>query len=251
MSKDFNVINFLSDDERSQRANLAQMLKECPIPQSEILDNLGVFMTSKTWSRLRFMELLYEKIVELPGVVMELGTRWGQNLSLFSVLRGIHEPFNRHRKLIGFDTFAGFPYTTEHDGTCPIMSSGGYSTSKGYEHFLSAVMELHEMENPLPHIKKYELIKGDAVETVPQYLKDNPETIIALAYFDFDLYEPTKKCLEAIRPRLVKGSVLAFDELNEHSTPGETLAVMDVFGLNNLALRRSRFTSRTAYCVIE
>lgn len=251
MSNNHIVINYYSDEECSQRTALAKMLKECPVPASELMDNIGMFITSKTWSRLRFLEMIYEKIVEVPGVIMEFGTRWGQNLSLFSVLRGIHEPFNRQRKIIGFDTFSGFPSTVKQDGKAHIMKPGSYSTTEGYESFLSTLMDLHEKENPLSHIKKYELIKGNAVETVPQYITDNPETIIALAYFDFDLYEPTKHCLEVIRSRLIKGSVLAFDELNEHSTPGETQAVMEVFGLNNLALRRSRNTSRTAYCVFN
>ena len=83
------------------------------------------------------------------------------------------------------------------------------------------------------------------------YLKENPQTIIALAYFDFDIYEPTKKCLEAIKERLVKGSVVAFDELNDHDSPGETVALMEVFGLNNIKLKRHQYTSRVSYFVVE
>ena len=45
--------------------------------------------------------------------------------------------------------------------------------------------------------------------------------------------------------------MLGFDELNEHATPGETLAVMEALGLGNVALRRLPYTSRTCYCVIE
>ena len=89
------------------------------------------------------------------------------------------------------------------------------------------------------------------METVPAYLEENPETIIALAYFDFDLYEPTKVVLEAIKDRLVKGSIVGFDELNDHDAPGETRAVMEVLGLNNIRLERFRHASRTSYFVVE
>ena len=58
---------------------------------------------------------------------------------------------------------------------------------------------------------------------LPQYLRDNPQTIISLAYFDFDLYKPTRDCLEAILPYLTKGSILAFDELNAAEFPGKLL----------------------------
>jgi hypothetical protein len=86
---------------------------------------------------------------------------------------------------------------------------------------------------------------------IHRYLEKNPETIVALAYFDLDLYEPTKACLEAIRPRLVKGSVLGFDELNDPDSPGETIALNEVFGLENIRLRRYRYASRVSYFVVE
>ena len=44
---------------------------------------------------------------------MDFGTRWGNNMALFSIFRGMYEPFNRHRKIIGFDTFSGFPSINE------------------------------------------------------------------------------------------------------------------------------------------
>ena len=84
-----------------------------------------------------------------------------------------------------------------------------------------------------------------------KYLKDHPETIVALAYFDFDIYEPTKKCLELIRPHLVKGSMIGFDELNDPDSPGETRALAETFGLNNIKLRRFRYASRVSYFIIE
>mgnify|MGYP001586764556 FL=1 len=112
-------------------------------------------------------------------------------------------------------------------------------------------MRFQEKDNPSAHIKKFELRPGDAGIEIEAYLTEHPETIIAMAYFDFDLYEPTLKCLQAIRPHLVKGTVLGFDELNDHDSPGETAALMEVFGLNNIKLRRYRYASRVSYFVVE
>ena len=104
--------------------------------------------------------------------------------------------------------------------------------------------------NPLNHLKKFEIVKGDATKTIFEYLDRNKETIIALAYFDFDVYETTKVCLEAIKDLLVKGSVIGFDEMNDPDSPGETQAVMEVFGLNNIRLKRFPQTSRCSYFYI-
>ena len=247
----YAIKTYASKTERENRNAFAQHFLRSPIPDDQILSNMGLFLNSKALSRLLFMNHLYEQIVDVMGVVMEFGTRWGPNLGQFAALRGIYEPFNRHRKIIGFDTFAGFPKIDSKDGQSDMMEIGHLTVPNNYRDYLAKTLEFHENDNPLSHIKKFELCEGDATKTLPKYLQDNPETIIALAYFDFDVYEPTKICLEAIRPRLVKGSVVGFDELNDPDSPGETLAVMEVFGLNNIKLKRFPYTSRTSYFVVE
>ena len=197
------------------------------------------------------MDHIFKLIVDVPGAVFEFGTRWGQNVALFSALRGIYDPFNRHRKIVGFDTFTGFPEVSLEDGKSEMMQKGNLILTKDYYEYLAEIMEYHEQENPLSHIKKYELIKGDANLEIITYFKEHPETIVALAFFDFDIYKPTKKCLQTIKPHLVKGSILCFDELNDPDSPGETMALDEVFGLNNIHLKRHRFTSRTSYFVVE
>ena len=247
----YAIKTYSSNAEITTRLDFADHFKNSPIPSDQILSNMGLFLNSKSLSRLLFMDHLYKQIVDVMGVVMEFGTRWGPNLGQFAALRGIYEPFNRHRKIIGFDTFAGFPKIDSEDGSSDMMSVGHLTVPENYKDFLEKTIQLHEQDNPLSHIKKFELCEGDATKTLPEYLNRNPETIIALAYFDFDVYEPTKICLEAIKPRLVKGSVLGFDELNDPDSPGETLALMEVFGLNNIKLKRFPYTSRTSYFVVE
>lgn len=175
----------------------------------------------------------------------------GTNLALFESFRGMYEPYNYTRKNVGFDTFEGFSSIDVKDGESNIVSVGGYSVTKHYEEYLDKILDYHEQENPLSHIKKYELIKGDATVEVERYLHDNPETIIALAYFDFDLYQPTKKCLEAIKNHVTKGTVIGFDELNYHDFPGETLALKEVFGLDKYQIKRSPLNPTPSYIVIE
>ena len=116
---------------------------------------------------------------------------------------------------------------------------------------LENILSYHEKGSPINHIKKYEIIKGDAMVTVEDYLLKNPETIIALAYFDFDLYEPTKKCLALIKDHVTKGSVIGFDELNWPSFPGETIAYQEEVGLGRYAIRRSPLNPSPSYIVID
>src|SRR3989344_5997147 len=252
VKKDLTKIKAYSSEQETEiRKKIVELFKDCPIPDDQKLSNLGLFLNSKNLSRILFMDHLFKQVVDIPGAVFEFGTRWGQNIALFSSLRGIYDPYNRHRKIVGFDTFSGFPEVGSKDGKSEMMVKGNLTLTKNYFDYLSSIMEYHEQENPLSHIKKYELIKGDASLEIVKYFKKHPETIIALAFFDFDIYKPTKKCLEAIKPHLVKGSILAFDELSDSDSPGETLALDEVFGLNNINLRRHKITSRTSYFVVE
>jgi hypothetical protein len=245
------IKTYESGNEKSSRSGLLGKLKETPLPDEQLLSNLGLYLDSKSLSRILFMDFLYRQVVDVQGIVVEFGTRWGQNLALFAALRGIYEPFNRHRKIVGFDTFAGFPTITTEDGTSEMMKKGQLSVGEDYEKYLGEVLSIHESLNPLSHIPKFELRKGDATVQLPAYLEGAPQTMIALAYFDFDLYAPTKKCLELVRPRLTKGSVVGFDELNDPDSPGETVALMEVFGLNSVRVKRFPFASRVSYFVLD
>ena len=193
MNQDLSIVTFGDEAQPARRQKLVDLLRACPIPDDELPMNLGLFLTPQTLSRVLFMDFLYRQVSEVQGVVMELGCRWGQNTALFTALRGIYEPFNRLRKVVAFDTFAGFPAVDEKDG--PQMKSGGYAVSENYADYLAAILDVQEKESPQAHLKKYEIVRGDVSETLPAYFESNPETVVALAYFDLDLYRPTLEAL--------------------------------------------------------
>ncbi|MGL6494145.1 crotonobetainyl-CoA--carnitine CoA-transferase [Aeromonas veronii] len=245
------AISNASEKELSRRQAFSELLHASPLPAAELQNNLGLYLKRQSLSRILFMHELYQKIVPVHGVIMDFGTRWGQNLALFSSFRGMYEPYNYNRKLVGFDTFSGFPSHAPQDGSDAAIQPSAYGVTPGYEQYLAQLLAAHEAESPLEHIVKHELVKGDVTETLPAYLARQPETMVALAYFDFDLYEPTRRCLELIKPHLTKGSVLAFDELNWPAFPGETLALKEVLGLDRYAIRRTPHNPGPAYLVIE
>jgi hypothetical protein len=248
-NKEIKILVGSTKQEGSSKKEFAYSLRNSSIPDGEILDNLGLYLSRQSLSRINFMQSLYQKIIPVHGVIMEFGVRWGQNMALFSMFRGIHEPYNYNRKIIGFDTFSGFSGVTKEDGT--FVSEGDYSVTEGWQENLESILNFHESNAPIAHKKKYELVKGDATKTITQYLKDHPETIISLAYFDFDIYKPTKACLEAIIPHITKGTVIAFDELNCPEFPGETQAVKEVFGLGRYAIQRDPSNPLISYIVID
>src|SRR3989344_5937056 len=177
-NNDIKIKGYGSEKEESLKKEFAQLFKECPIPENELLANLGLFLRRQEISKMFFINELYKNIIDIHGIVMELGTRWGKNMALFESLRGMYEPFNHNRKIVGFDTFEGFTPKHEKDGNADILTAGAYSVTVNYEEYLDKILYHHEQASPVSHIKKYEIRKGDASVELEKYLKEHPETII-------------------------------------------------------------------------
>jgi hypothetical protein len=219
-----------SNDEINLTAELKNKLDLylANVSEKEVLDNLHLFIPRVILSRVLAINFLYQKIIHNSGIIMEFGCRFGGNLALYNNLRGMYEPYNYTRKIIGFDTFSGFPQVGQIDEA----KAGDYDIFQNYDHLLSEILALHNLGSPIGHIEKNEIIKGDINETLPKFL-ENCKRTISLAYFDMDLYQPTLKSLELIFPFLSKGSIVVFDDFNNDLFKGESKAVFDFFGSFN------------------
>jgi hypothetical protein len=243
---------YLKPDFAAAEAKLGELLRSSPIPTSELAENSGLYVSPRTLKRMMFFNEIYQRALPVHGMIMQFGLRWGRDLATLQSLRTIYEPFNASRIIAGFDTFEGFPGVDARDGKDEMNKPGVLTVSKGYETDLRAVFAQRQVLDPLPQVARFEVFKGDAPVRLTEYLQAHPETIIALAHFDMDLYEPTKRCLELLRPHLTIGSVLAFDELMSPMSPGETIALREVFGLDKVRIQRSTmFSGHGSYVVIE
>lgn len=219
-----------SEHERHIRCRLAHLLASTPVPPGDLVDNLALYLRRQPLTDLLSLDALYRMILDVPGVIMEFGVHHGRHLAALTALRGVYEPYHPQRRIIGFDTFTGFPDVAEIDATCPSAVVGRFALADDYPSHLRDVLDAHEAAEHLGHIRRSLIIEGDVRETLPRYLADNAHTIVALAYFDLDLYEPTRQAINALRPYLTQGSVLAFDQLAHAKWPGETAALRETLG---------------------
>lgn len=236
-----------SSEEQINRGKMLNLYHQNPLPDDEKINNTSLFLKRQELSKILFFNEIYQKVCNVHGIIIEFGCRWGQNLVTFNNLRGIYEPYNYNRRILGFDTFSGFNKINAKDGHHEIIAEGNFSVTNGYENYLNNILKSHESESPLNHISKNVLFKGDAGVELEKYLEENPQTIIAFAWFDFDIYQPTLECLKLIKPYLTKGSILGFDELNDPKFPGETKALSEVFNMNELRIKRNRFSGMQSY----
>jgi hypothetical protein len=248
---EYAIESHASEAQLSFRARLNQMLEETPIPTEHLATNFGLYMRSSALVKFLVLNELYQLIIDVPGVIMEFGTWWGQNLVVFENLRAIYEPFNKMRRIIGFDTFAGYSGFSDKDRAGNVVREGGYAVAPDYRAYLEELLEVHVGNNVLGHVRgRHALVQGNVIDTVPQYFGEHPETIVSLAYLDVGLYEPTKAILQGIRPHLIPGSVVVMDELTWPETPGEAVAFKEVFADMHYTIRKSRLTPERAIVII-
>jgi len=217
---------FQSQDEKSYFEKRKNILKK---QNAEfVADNPYLFATrQETGDTLARVEL-FQKICDIPGYIVECGSNTGNHLMLFALLSTVYEPYAINRKIISFDTFEGFrSINAEADGE---LSEKDFSNAD--LNLLENCVNIYDMNRHLSHMNKISLIKGNAVETIPEWKHQNKEVVISLLYLDFDIYEPTLVALENLFELVPKGGIVAFDQFSYENFPGETLAFKDILGLD-------------------
>lgn len=178
----------------------------------------GFILTSAIWRMGNILSHyeLYKKILNVPGEIVELGVFKGSSFIQFGTFRELLENENA-RKIIGFDAFGKFPGG--------VLEGDNQFIKEWNEETNGDFLSKKELENILDSkgINNYELIKGDILTTVDEYLQENPYVRIALLHIDCDIYEPSKKGLESLFDKVVRGGVIVFDDYGV--VEGETIAV--------------------------
>lgn len=149
------------------------------------------------------------KFIKWKLFFLEFGVFNGDSITKIS---NILKKYNK--QIFGFDSFEGLSEDWK-----------GFSEPKGAFTRNGKVPELSN-----DNIK---IIKGDIKKTLKNFLNKNSQKI-AFVHIDTDIYETAKYILENIKPRLVKNSIILFDELYNFYgwREGEFKALHEVFSDN-------------------
>ena len=189
------------------------------------LDLFPVYASRRAFIRQLAHYELFKLTIDLPGHYAEFGIYFGKAFFSWHKFLEVFTPTATHKKVIGFDTFAGFPNLASEDGIeidTIQKHTGGLNSASFFEEF-EALLKLHNDDCVIP-AGRGSIIKGDICQTLPIWLKENTEARFCLLNLDVDIYEPTKIILEECWDRLVPGGVLILDEYGTSKWPGETMA---------------------------
>lgn len=229
--------------------NIADIFERCPDPTEVKLENFPKYVRRQHLKRFLALYEIFKLVLPVKGSIVECGVFRGFGLMSWAKLSAMLEPENLTRRVYGFDTFAGFPTTSERDRNPVAEPAPGALAADSYEELTRLVAE-YDKDRFLGHIDKVHLIRGDMQETIPRFVEEHPHLVVSLLFLDADLYEPTKAALEHFVPRMPQGAVLALDELDNPMWPGETLALVESLGLGRLRLRRLEWDPYIAFAVL-
>jgi len=174
----------------------------------------NLFMNEERFSKLLIHYEIFKKIKKMDGAIVECGVFKGTSFSRFAMLRElIGNP--KKNKLIAFDVFSdSFPntkYMNEKKQRAHWLKTAGGSSI--------ATSQLNKIFKK-KKIKNYELVKGDVLKTIPEYLKKNPNLKISLLNIDIDFVETTECVLENFYSRVSQGGIILFDNYEGVGTGG-------------------------------
>ena len=222
-----------AERDRYYWSSLEQIVEQQGFKLEDVIRNWSAYVMRRDLIRFLSHYELFKMVVDLPGSILELGVFRGASFFSWSNLLETFCPFDRHRKVFGFDTFAGLGQFTKEDAAdsqgkvlkpdpSVLRLPGAFKSDAG---MMLKLVEMHNADSLFPNMDRSNLIVGDILETLPKFLDDNPGLRLSLVYFDVDLYAPTRKALDLLYPRVVEGGVLCFDEYSLMAWPGETKAI--------------------------
>ena len=183
---------------------------------------------------------IYKMILGLPGDVAEFGVYKGSSFISLLSLREYFE-HSESRKFFGFDIFGKFPDNLKLKSDRLFVKgfeSGGDGISReDLDHYLYQ-----------KNIKNYELIEGNILETLPNFIKSNPERRFSLIHVDVDVYEPIPCILENLWDKMVRGGVVVFDDYGV--VEGETIAVDEFLASReDIILQKFPYKHKPSYII--
>ena len=241
---------FRSKIEKEVGKKLEKMFLVCPDSVETKLENFTKYVKRQNLTRLFALYEIFKKILPVKGSIIECGVFRGFGLMAWAKMSAILEPVNLTRRIYGFDTFEGFTPVSDHDKSKYREIKSSDLSSDSFKE-LNELIKIYDSNRFLGHINKTSIINGDVTKTIPEFIKKNKHLVVSLLFLDFDVFAPTKVAIENFYPRMPKGAIIAFDELDNPIWPGETLALLETVGINKLKIERFDFDPYIGYAVID
>ena len=199
---------------------------------------------NKLYSKIFF----YEMTKHLPGDIVECGVFKGSGLLTWLKILDMNEP-NSIKKVVGFDFFDSSFVDGLKEGVDKDTMKQVFSRDENLDFSDISIEGMYKKINSAGfQDSRFELIKGDIIETSKKVVDDKPGFRISILYLDMDLDKPTYSTLRNLWNNVVKGGVIVFDEYAYHSW-SESAAADRFIEEMGLTLHTTGIKAPTAYII--
>ncbi|GBF80331.1 TylF/MycF/NovP-related O-methyltransferase [Aphanothece sacrum] len=218
--------------------------------QREIYDAFEQFIFSddtKILAKLVARTLIFEKIINVPGDIVEAGVYRGSGMLTWLKLKRILAP-NALKKVIGFDYFDTESLLNSLSGQDKVSMKSLFEV-RGYQHEEGAERFVHDLIANAGFIQSsYEIVKGDISQVAQEFVDQRPGFKISCLYLDLDLQYPTYHALNAFWDRVSVGGMVVFDEYAYHQW-SEAQGADQFFEQKNIQIQALHYPCPTAYVI--
>ena len=184
-----------------------------------LYDNFNGFVMSddtRIFNKLITRALLYDKIKDIPGDIIECGVFKGSGTFTFLKLKNIFNP-NSSKKYIGFDFFNTDDLISSIQSEQDKAPMSILFNSRNFKHTNNFKIELEKNILDAGFLQSdFILVEGDVSITTKEFSESNPGLKISLLYMDVDLELPTYDVLTNLWNNMTKGGLIVFDEYGHH-----------------------------------
>jgi hypothetical protein len=215
----------------------------------DLYDSFNNFIISgdrRVFDKLIARTLLYDRVKDVAGDIVECGVFKGTGLLTFLKLKRLFNP-NSYKKIIGFDFFdtKELLLSIKNDKDKKNMSNLFEYREFKHEKSFKNVLDKKIAECGFDS-HEYLLVEGDVIETTKKFSEENVGFRISLLYMDLDLEKPTYETLVNLWDNVSYGGIIVFDEYGYHKW-SESRGVDKFLKEKKLKIKNLNFMCPTAF----
>ena len=139
-----------------------QIVEQQGFKLEDVIRNWSAYVMRRDLIRFLSHYELFKMVVDLPGSILELGVFRGASFFSWSNLLETFCPFDRHRKVFGFDTFEGLGQFTKEDAAdsqgkvlkpdpAVLRLPGAFKSDAG---MMLKLVEMHNADSLFPNMDR-------------------------------------------------------------------------------------------------
>ena len=104
-----------SQKEQSYAEQMETCIAQSPFSHLDRLRNFSLYTPRQDLTTFLVRYEIFKRVLKIQGSIIECGVLHGGGLMSWAEFSAILEPTNHQRRIVGFDTFSGFPKLSAND----------------------------------------------------------------------------------------------------------------------------------------